>query len=76
MKEEKYGTYYETNNKIDPLISAKQAAFLLGYKVSYIYNLVYKGKLKAYKNGNTKGGSLRFRMSDIDKFQGSPRNGN
>lgn len=52
------------------LMNSSQAAEYLGYKVSYIYNLVYSGKLKALKPGNNPKGSLRFVKSDLDKFLG------
>lgn len=57
------------------LLNSKQAAKYLGFKVSYIYNLVYSGVLKTYKCGNKPNGSLRFLKSDLDAFLGRPKGG-
>lgn len=58
------------------LLNSKQVAHYLGYKQSYIYNLVYSGVLKPYKCGNKHKGSLRFLKSDLDDFLGRPKDGN
>jgi excisionase family DNA binding protein len=58
------------NLESNRLINSAQAAEYLGYKVSYIYNLVYNGRLKAFKCGNKAKGSLRFLKSDLDKYLG------
>lgn len=52
------------------LVETKQAAHYLGFRVSYIYNLVHLGKLRAFKCGNRKKGSLRFLKGDLDAFLG------
>lgn len=58
------------------LLNSKQAAEYLGFKVSYIYNLVYRGVLKPYKCGNRSKGSLRFLKADLDEYLGRPQDGN
>lgn len=58
------------------LLNSKQAAEYLGYKQSYIYNLVYGGVLKPYKCGKKAKGSLRFLKSDLDNFLGRPKDAN
>lgn len=52
------------------LMNSKQAAHYLGFKTTYIYNLVHKGKLNPLKCGQKAKGSLRFSKSDLDKFLG------
>lgn len=52
------------------LLTTKQAATLLGYKVSYVYNLVYSGLLKPYKCGNRPKAALRFLKRDLEQFLG------
>lgn len=52
------------------LLNSKQAATYLGYKVSYLYNLVCKGEIRSYKGGNRKGAALRFDRRDLDAFLG------
>lgn len=58
------------------LLNSTQAAEYLGYKRSYIYNLVYNGLLKNYKCGNGSKGSLRFLKSDLDEYIGRTSNDN
>ena len=43
----------------------QEAAAFLGLKVSYVYNLVFYRKLKAYKPG---GKRLFFRVSDLEAY--------
>ena len=52
------------NERESPL-NVKQAAAYLGLKPSYIYNLVFYGKLTAYKPG---GKRLIFKISDLEKY--------
>ena len=52
----------KTNEK--PL-SVKQAAEFLNLKPTYIYNLVFYGKLKAYKPG---GKIMYFKQADLEKY--------
>jgi excisionase family DNA binding protein len=52
------------------LLNSKEAAEYLGLKVSYIYNLVNKGQLKALKCGNSRKGSLRFTIEELNRFLG------
>ena len=51
-------------------ITVKEAALYLSLNRGSIYNLVSKGKLKAYKVGNVNKGSLRFTLRDLDAFVG------
>jgi excisionase family DNA binding protein len=46
-------------------LNLKEAAEFLGFKPSYIYNLVHFGKLTAYKPC---GKILYFKQSDLEKF--------
>jgi excisionase family DNA binding protein len=46
-------------------LNVQQAAKFLGLKPSYIYNLVFYGKLTAYKPG---GKRLLFKISDLEKY--------
>jgi len=46
-------------------LNIEQAAAFLGLKPSYIYNLVFFGKLTAYKPG---GKRLFFKPSDLEKY--------
>lgn len=57
------------------LLNSRQAAEYLGFKISYIYNLVHKGALSPYKCGKKTKGSLRFLKSDLDEFLGRPKDG-
>jgi len=52
-------------NEIQKPLNVQQAAEFLGLKPSYIYNLVFFGKLTAYKPGGKK---LLFKPSDLEKF--------
>ncbi|MFA6238145.1 MAG: helix-turn-helix domain-containing protein [Bacteriovorax sp.] len=52
------------------LLNSDQVAEYLGFKRSYIYNLVHKGILKPFKCGKKAKGRLRFLISDLDKFLG------
>ena len=52
------------NVKENPL-NVQQAAEFLGLKPSYVYNLVFYGKLTAYKPGGKK---LLFKISDLEKY--------
>jgi excisionase family DNA binding protein len=46
-------------------LSITEAAQYLGYKKSYLYNLVHHGKLTAYKPG---GKVLFFKQEDLERF--------
>ena len=46
-------------------LNVQQAAEFLSLKPSYIYNLVFYGKLTAYKPGGKK---LLFKVSDLEKY--------
>jgi excisionase family DNA binding protein len=52
-------------NEIQKPLSVQQAAEFLGLKPSYIYNLVFYGKLTAYRPGGKK---LLFKVSDLEKY--------
>jgi len=53
------------NNEIQKPLNVQQASEFLGLKVSYIYNLIYYGKLTAYKPG---GKMLLFKVSDLEAY--------
>jgi excisionase family DNA binding protein len=46
-------------------LNVQEAAAFLGFKPSYIYNLVHFGKLAAYKPG---GKILFFKQSDLEAY--------
>jgi excisionase family DNA binding protein len=46
-------------------LNVQGAAVFLGLRPSYIYNLVFYGKLTAYKPGGKK---LLFKISDLEKY--------
>jgi len=46
-------------------LNVRQAAEFLGLKPSYIYNLVFYGKLAAYRPG---GKMLLFKVADLEKY--------
>ena len=46
-------------------LNVEQAAEFLGLKPSYIYNLVFFGKLTAYRPG---GKRLLFKVSDLERY--------
>jgi excisionase family DNA binding protein len=52
-------------NEIQKPLSVKGAAEFLGLKPSYIYNLVFFGKLTAYRPGGKK---LLFKISDLENY--------
>jgi excisionase family DNA binding protein len=52
-------------NEIQKPLNVEQAADFLGLKTSTVYNLVFYGKLKAYKPG---GKRLLFKVSDLEKY--------
>ena len=52
-------------NERENQLNVQQAAEFLGFKPSYIYNLVFFGKLTAYKPGGKK---LLFKISDLEKY--------
>lgn len=52
-------------NERETPLNVQQAAAFLGLKVSYVYNLVFYGKLTAYKPG---GKRLLFKISDLEKY--------
>jgi excisionase family DNA binding protein len=54
-------------------LNIQQAAEFLGLRVSYVYNLVFYKRLKAYKPGGKK---LLFKLSDLEKYAyGKPTGG-
>jgi excisionase family DNA binding protein len=52
-------------NETTKPLGVNQAAEFLGLKVSSVYNLVFYGKLTAYKPGGKK---LLFKISDLEKY--------
>jgi excisionase family DNA binding protein len=52
-------------NETQKPLNVQQAAEFLGLKPSYVYNLVFYGKLTAYKPG---GKRLLFKISDLEKY--------
>jgi excisionase family DNA binding protein len=52
-------------NETQKPLNVEQAADYLNLKVSYIYNLVFYGKLTAYRPGGKK---LLFKISDLEKY--------
>jgi len=52
-------------NETQKPLSVKQVADFLNLKPSYIYNLVYFGKLPAYRPGGKK---LLFKLSDVEQY--------
>jgi len=52
-------------NETQKPLNVEQAAEFLNLKKSYIYNLVFYGKLTAYRPG---GKMLLFKVSDLEKY--------
>ena len=52
-------------NQTQSPLNVQQAAEFLGLKPSYIYNLVFLGKLTAYKPG---GKRLVFKIADLEQY--------
>jgi len=52
-------------NETQKPLNVQQAAEFLNLKPSYIYNLVFLGKLTAYKPG---GKRLLFKISDLEAY--------
>ncbi|MDR2718609.1 MAG: helix-turn-helix domain-containing protein [Treponema sp.] len=52
-------------NETQKPLNVQQAAEFLGLKPSYIYNLIFYGKLTAYRPGGKK---LLFKISDLEKY--------
>jgi excisionase family DNA binding protein len=52
-------------NETQKPLNVEQAAEFLSLKPSYIYNLVFYGKLTAYKPN---GKRLLFKVSDLEKY--------
>jgi excisionase family DNA binding protein len=52
-------------NGIQKPLNVDQAAEFLGFKTSYVYNLVFYGKLKAYRPSGKK---LFFILADLEAF--------
>jgi excisionase family DNA binding protein len=52
-------------NETQKPLNVEQAAEFLNLKPSYIYNLVFYGKLTAYRPG---GKILLFKISDLEKY--------
>jgi excisionase family DNA binding protein len=52
-------------NETQKPLNVQQAAEFLNLKPSYIYNLVFYGKLRAYKPSGKK---LLFKVSDLEKY--------
>ena len=60
-------------NETQKPLNVQQAAEFLNLKPSYIYNLVFYGKLKAYRPG---GKQLLFKVSDLERYAyGNPVGG-
>ena len=54
-------------------LNVEEAAAFLCLKPSYVYNLVYYGKLVAYRPGGKK---LLFKISDLEKYAYANKVGN
>ena len=52
-------------NETQKPLNVQQAAEFLSLKPSYIYNLVFYGKLTAYRPG---GKRLLFKISDLERY--------
>jgi len=52
-------------NEIQKPLNVQEAADFLSIKPSYLYNLVFYGKLRAYRPGGKK---LLFKISDLEKY--------
>jgi excisionase family DNA binding protein len=52
-------------NEIQKPLNVREAAEFLGLKPSYIYNLLFFGKLKGFKPGGKK---LLFRIADLEAY--------
>jgi excisionase family DNA binding protein len=52
-------------NETQKPLNVQQAAEFLGLKPSYIYNLIFYGKLTAYRPGGKK---LLFKISDLERY--------
>jgi excisionase family DNA binding protein len=52
-------------NEANKPLNVRQAAEFLGCKVSYIYQLIFYGKLTAYRPGGKK---LFFKVADLETF--------
>jgi excisionase family DNA binding protein len=52
-------------NETQKPLNVEQAAEFLNLKPSYVYNLVFYGKLTAYKPSGKK---LLFKVSDLEKY--------
>jgi excisionase family DNA binding protein len=52
-------------NELQKPLDVKAAAEFLGLKPSYVYNLVFYGKLTAYRPGGKK---LLFKISDLERY--------
>jgi excisionase family DNA binding protein len=52
-------------NETQKPLNVQQAAEFLSLKPSYIYNLVFYGKLMAYRPG---GKRLLFKISDLERY--------
>ena len=52
-------------NETQKPLNVQEASEFLGLKPSYIYNLVFYGKLTAYKPG---GKMLLFKVSDLEAY--------
>jgi len=46
----------------------KEAAFFLGYTVSYVYRLVHEKRIPYYKPGKSRGARIYFRQEDLESF--------
>jgi len=52
-------------SEIQKPLNVREAAEFLNLKPSYIYNLIFYGKLKAYRPGGKK---LLFKISDLENY--------
>ena len=52
------------------ILNVKDTCTFLGIKPSYLYNLVYEGKIKPLPKVNGKKASLKFLKADLEKYVG------
>ena len=57
---------------VEPLVAAEQVAKLLGWSLQTIYVQAKHGSLPCYRLSK---GSVRFRMSEIERWLASQRSG-
>lgn len=57
-------TPFEPNQPLPLQLTVPQAAYLLGYSVSYVYTMLYKGELPFIKHGRTR----RVALEDVQAW--------